>query len=212
MSFTGPPRLPIFGAYLFLLFINKNQLHRATEYLSKIYKSTIVGFYYGPLLGVTIHDLKTCKEVMNNPDFDGRPLFEIVRARDPEFNLWGICLWNWSKRPHWRTYIFRNIFYGWFLLEGTATLHIEKFERFWIRTSFWWARESYQRWALIGNWRYQKWTKIQIWGGLFIFFSIRNYTNICLKYLFSRISLRMAWYYVRECSLPIRQIYFYKLY
>lgn len=38
---------------------------------------------------MSVHDLKTCKEVMNNPDLDGRPIFELIKARDPDFNVYG---------------------------------------------------------------------------------------------------------------------------
>lgn len=36
-----------------------------------------------------VHDLDTTKDVLNNPDMDGRPEFAMVRARDPFFKALG---------------------------------------------------------------------------------------------------------------------------
>lgn len=87
----GPPRIPIFGSYLFILAVNFRHCHRATQWLCKYYKSKLLGFYYGnDFVGIAVHDLATCKEVLQNPDLDGRPIFMLAKTRDPKFDVWGL--------------------------------------------------------------------------------------------------------------------------
>lgn len=86
---SGPPKIPIFGSYFFLLAINYKHLHLATTTLAKWYGTKILGIYYGSSHVMVVHDLDTTKEVLNNPDLDGRPIFPIVEARDPFFRVFG---------------------------------------------------------------------------------------------------------------------------
>lgn len=41
---------------------------------------------------MSVHDLTAAKELLNNPDFEGRPVLELIRARDPDFVMRGIFL------------------------------------------------------------------------------------------------------------------------
>lgn len=86
----GPPKIPIFGSYLFLLAINYNHIHLATATLARWYKTKILGFFYGPYRLITVHDMDTTKEVLNNPDISGRAMLPFVQARDPDFKIFGI--------------------------------------------------------------------------------------------------------------------------
>lgn len=70
-------------------------MHRATEAVARLYKTSILGYHYASVPTVSIHDLDTTREVLNNPDVDGRPIFPMVRARDPLFNVWGKILHLW---------------------------------------------------------------------------------------------------------------------
>lgn len=83
--FLGLPRIPIFGSYLFLLLINYKRLHEALIWLTKVYKSKIVGFYNGSsYLAIACNDYETAKSVLVSQDFDGRPDVFIARIKDPQ--------------------------------------------------------------------------------------------------------------------------------
>lgn len=64
-------------------------MHRAGETLARWYNTSIMGFYFGTVPCMLVLDLDTTKEVLNNPDMDGRPIFPMVRARDPFFGVFG---------------------------------------------------------------------------------------------------------------------------
>lgn len=105
----GPFRIPVFGSYLFLLLIDKKRLHVAIEKLCKFYKSTVVGFYTGDTLTVVANDAKSIREILFNPDFDGRNDFFITRLREPNFKLKGIFFTDggfWSEQ---RRFTLRNL-------------------------------------------------------------------------------------------------------
>lgn len=86
----GPPSLPLFGAYPLLLLINYRHLHLATTALARWYRTEVLGFYYRNALVVTTHSLRRTREVLLNTDLDGRPVFELIRIRDPQLDVWGI--------------------------------------------------------------------------------------------------------------------------
>lgn len=95
----GPPKLPLLGSYPFLLMCNYKHLHRATETLARWYRTPVLGFTYVTTPAVTVHDMATAKEVLNNPDIDGRPVFMLVKARDPTYGVWGIFF---RDGPFWK--------------------------------------------------------------------------------------------------------------
>lgn len=90
--YIGPPKIPIFGSYLFFLPINYKHIHRATETMARWYNTSILGYHYKSIPSITTIDLDSTKEMLNNSDMDGRPVFELVRSRDPFFNVWGEIL------------------------------------------------------------------------------------------------------------------------
>lgn len=106
----GPPKVPLLGSYPFLLLVNYKHLHRATEWLGKWYQTPVLGIHYaGNVPAMAVLDMATTKEVLNNPDLDGRPVFAMVRARDPMFNVWGIFF---RDGPFWkdqRRFALRNM-------------------------------------------------------------------------------------------------------
>lgn len=115
----GPPKLPFLGSYPFLLLTNYKHLHRATDALARWYRTPVLGLHYaGNLPAMTVHDMATTKEVLNNPDLDGRPIFNMVRARDPQFEVYGIFFrdgqfWKDQRRfalRHMRDYGFGRRF------------------------------------------------------------------------------------------------------
>ncbi|KAF5307365.1 hypothetical protein FQR65_LT07082 [Abscondita terminalis] len=77
----GPPRLPIWGSYWFLLLADYNFTHKAAEYLRKQYNSNVIGIYEGnyPVVIVTTHAL--AKEALSRDEFIGRPDVYTTRNR-----------------------------------------------------------------------------------------------------------------------------------
>ncbi|EDW14395.1 probable cytochrome P450 304a1 [Drosophila mojavensis] len=99
----GPPRLPFFGSYLFLLLINYKYLHKAALSLSKWYKSDIIGLYVGKYPVAVVHDGQTVREVLNNQVYDGRPGLFLSKMRDADDCVRGIffqegVLWREQRR------------------------------------------------------------------------------------------------------------------
>ncbi|KAF5307367.1 hypothetical protein FQR65_LT07084 [Abscondita terminalis] len=113
----GPPLLPIWGAYWFLLLADYNLTHKAAEYLRKKYKSDVIGIYAGesPAIIVTSHAL--AKEALTREEFIGRPDIFATRNRSLGDNL-GIVftdgpLWKEQRRfslRHLRDYGFGRRF------------------------------------------------------------------------------------------------------
>lgn len=93
---TGPPRIPMFGSYLFLLMINYKFIHKAVLKLSKWYKTDIVGFYVGQFPVVVVHCAEGVREVLNNRAYDGRPALYVGAIRDPGDCVRGMFI-AWSK-------------------------------------------------------------------------------------------------------------------
>ncbi|KAH8383766.1 hypothetical protein KR009_010405 [Drosophila setifemur] len=99
----GPPRIPMFGSYLFMLMINFKFLHKAAMTLSRWYKSDIIGLYVGPFPVAVVHDPEGVREILNNSAFDGRPQIFVGTMRDPGDETRGIFfqdgpLWKEQRR------------------------------------------------------------------------------------------------------------------
>ncbi|KAF5307363.1 hypothetical protein FQR65_LT07080 [Abscondita terminalis] len=94
----GPPRLPIWGSYWFLLLANYNFTHKAAEYLRQKYNSNLIGIYEGnyPVVIVTTHAL--AKEALSRDEFIGRPDNYISRNRSFG-QLLGVAL---TDGPIWK--------------------------------------------------------------------------------------------------------------
>lgn len=80
----------MFGSYLFLLLINSKHLHKAAIWLSKWYKTDILGCYIGNSPAIVAHTHEHIKSLLNNQDFDGRPMIYLARIRDPQMQYRGI--------------------------------------------------------------------------------------------------------------------------
>lgn len=78
MYVTGPIRLPIWGSYLFCLWENFNLPQVAVLKWSKKY-GNVFGCYLADFIAVFVCDYETCKEVLNRPEFDGKP--DLMNAR-----------------------------------------------------------------------------------------------------------------------------------
>jgi Cytochrome P450 len=105
----GPFRIPVFGSYLLLLLIDHKNLHYAIEKLCKFYKSSVIGFYTGDYLTVVANDQKSVREVLFNPDFDGRNDFFIGRLREPNYMIKGIFFTDGVYWTEQRRFTLRNL-------------------------------------------------------------------------------------------------------
>lgn len=85
----GPPRLPILGAYPYLLLLNYKHLHKAVDWLCKYYKSDVIGFYAASFPVVVSTSTEKAKQSLNHPEFDGKPPLMLAKLRDPDFAVQG---------------------------------------------------------------------------------------------------------------------------
>lgn len=90
--FKGPPRLPILGAYPYLLMLNYKHLHKAIDWLCKYYKSDVIGFYAAQFPTIVANTTNTAKELLKNRHLDGRPQLALAKLRDPDFHVRGIII------------------------------------------------------------------------------------------------------------------------
>ncbi|XP_055852081.1 probable cytochrome P450 304a1 [Episyrphus balteatus] len=95
----GPPRIPIFGSYLFLLMADSKWLHKGALLLSKIYNSDVISLYIGSALTYVVHCPEGVKEILNNSAYDGRAESFLALLRDPNHNKRGIFF---QEGPIWK--------------------------------------------------------------------------------------------------------------
>lgn len=105
----GPPRFPVFGSYLLLLIIIHKNLHLAIKKLCKFYNCWVIGYHVADSLTVIANDQKTIREILFNPDFDGRNDFFIGRLREADFNLKRIFLTDGGYWIDQNRYTLRNL-------------------------------------------------------------------------------------------------------
>lgn len=94
----GPPKVPWFGSYIFMLLLDRKHLHYAVNRICQFYKSTVIGFHLGEYPIVVVSDIENVKKVLNNRDFDGRPDILMGRLRHPDFELHG----KWNSEHKWK--------------------------------------------------------------------------------------------------------------
>lgn len=100
----GPPRIPIVGSYLFLVLLNYRFLHKAALWLTKRYKSAVIGLYLGDAPAIILNDFASVKAGLNLPEFDGKPNAALLaRLRHPGFHVFGLFftqhqLWHEQRR------------------------------------------------------------------------------------------------------------------
>lgn len=103
MRYLGPPKVPWFGSYIFILLLNRNHVHLAVNKICKVYKSNIIGMHLGDNPIIVVNDNESVKRALNHRDFDGRPDILMGRLRDPKLNLHGIFfmegdVWHEQRR------------------------------------------------------------------------------------------------------------------
>lgn len=105
----GPPRIPLFGSYLFLLLINHKNKHLAINKLCEYYKSSVIGFFTGDILSVVANDPKSVREMLFKQEFDGRPEVFLARLREPNYDFKGIFFTEGNFWLHQRRFTLRNL-------------------------------------------------------------------------------------------------------
>lgn len=91
----GPPKVPWFGSYIFMLFLDRKHLQFAVNRICQFYKTTVLGLHLGPYPVVIVNDSENVKKVLYHRDFDGRPDILMGRMRHPNLDLHGkLCLQN----------------------------------------------------------------------------------------------------------------------
>ncbi|XP_055697775.1 probable cytochrome P450 304a1 [Phlebotomus papatasi] len=95
----GPPRLPYVGSYLFLLLLNRKEIHKGVLWLTKWYKSKTIGLYVAGAPTIICNDYEGTKEILTRSEFDGRPDIFLARMRDPKMNRRGIFF---VEGPFWK--------------------------------------------------------------------------------------------------------------
>jgi hypothetical protein len=77
---SGPPRLPVWGSYWFVLMKNFKYTYKGFHKLAQKYKTSVLGLYLGPFPAVVVHDYDSIRQVLIRPEFQGRikvPLFNM---------------------------------------------------------------------------------------------------------------------------------------
>jgi hypothetical protein len=87
MNVLGPPRLPVWGSYWFLLTKNYVFTHIGFHKLAQKYNTKILGLYLGSFLTVVVNDYKNIREVLTRPEFQGRVKLFILDLRTYNKNL-----------------------------------------------------------------------------------------------------------------------------
>ncbi|KAF5281630.1 hypothetical protein FQR65_LT02950 [Abscondita terminalis] len=77
----GPPRLPVYGSYWYLLKENFYFTHKAVEKLSEKYKTKLLGLYLGKIPTIIPVSYEIVKEVLTREEFIGRYDMFIATCR-----------------------------------------------------------------------------------------------------------------------------------
>jgi len=87
IALSGPPRLPVWGSYWFVLQKNYRYIHIGFHKLAQKYKTSVLGLYLGPLPAVVVHDYDSIRQVLTRPEFQGRVKLPILNMRTYNKNL-----------------------------------------------------------------------------------------------------------------------------
>ncbi|XP_017769406.1 PREDICTED: probable cytochrome P450 304a1 [Nicrophorus vespilloides] len=77
----GPPKLPVYGSYWYVLKENFQFAHRALDGLAKKYKTDILGFYLGDTPAVCTFSTELNKELLTKDEFYGKAESILTQAR-----------------------------------------------------------------------------------------------------------------------------------
>lgn len=179
---SGPPRIPIFGSYLLMLFLDRHHLQKAANILAKWYKSNIIGLYLGDFPTIIVNDTEKVKKALYAREFDGKPDLLIGRLRDPKMNLRGMCVCVRGAaggcRMHERVVNVHNILisftislcrhflHRWSCVARATAICAALSTRLWLRSSLPGVRNWNSRRNAEFHWHGEIWTEIWAWEGM----------------------------------------------
>ncbi|KDR03601.1 putative cytochrome P450 304a1 [Zootermopsis nevadensis] len=111
---SGPPRLPVWGSYWFVLLNNFKFTHIGFHKLAQKYRTKIMGLYLGPFLTVVVNDYQNIKHVLTRPEFQGRVKAPVFDMRTYNKNL-GIILTDdvfWEEQRRFALRHMRDFGFG----------------------------------------------------------------------------------------------------
>ncbi|KAK4881097.1 hypothetical protein RN001_004416 [Aquatica leii] len=109
----GPPRLPLWGNYWFLLREDYYFTHRSTALLAQRYNTNILGLYLrGPT--VITCDYESCKEVLTREEFYGREtsLLSLTRSRGVTAGIFFLDGIHWQQQRRFALRHLRDYGFG----------------------------------------------------------------------------------------------------
>jgi len=84
---SGPPRLPVWGSYWFVLLKGFKYTYKGFHKLAQKYKTSVLGLFLGPLPAVVVHDYDSIRQVVTQPEFQGRVKIPLFNMRTYNKNL-----------------------------------------------------------------------------------------------------------------------------
>jgi len=87
IAVSGPPRLPVWGSYWFVLQKNYKYIYIGLYKLAQKYKTSILGLYFGAFPAVVVHDYDSIRQVLTRPEFQGRLKVPVFNMRTYNKNL-----------------------------------------------------------------------------------------------------------------------------
>jgi cytochrome P450 len=84
---SGPPRLPVWGSYWFVLLKDFKYTYKAFHKLAQKYKTSVLGLFLGPIPTVVVHDYDSIRQVLTRPEFQGRVKMPVLDMRTYDKNL-----------------------------------------------------------------------------------------------------------------------------
>jgi hypothetical protein len=84
---SGPPRLPVWGSYWFVLLKDFKFTYKGFHKLAQKYKTSVLGLFLGPLPAVVVHDYESIRQVVTRPEFQGRVKIPLFNMRTYNKNL-----------------------------------------------------------------------------------------------------------------------------
>lgn len=111
---------------MFLLLIDRHNLHKAAQRLSKYYKSKVIksnikinvkiifflqviGLFIAGAPTIIANDYDSVKEILVRQEFDGRPDIYLARLRDPDFQRKGIFFTEGEQWKDQRRFTLRHL-------------------------------------------------------------------------------------------------------
>ena len=84
---SGPPRLPVWGSYWFVLQKNFKYIYIGFHKLAQKYKTPVLGLHLGAFPTVVVHDYDSIRQVLTRPEFQGRLKVPVFHMRTYNKNL-----------------------------------------------------------------------------------------------------------------------------